>query len=85
MDEATIVHRDVMIVCGETKIEYLHFTLVLIVEVFSPHNLRNERIVKFDLYRQQDVKFYIIVDCKKETVKVFELIDNIYKEVGKIP
>lgn len=83
MDEATVVRPDIMIVCGETKEEYLHFPPVLIVEVLSPYNLRNERVVKFDLYREQGVRFYIMVDCKKETVEVFELIDNIYKQVEK--
>ena len=35
------------------------------------------------MYREQGVKYYLIVDYLKKTVEVFELIDNFYKQVEK--
>ncbi len=81
--DETIVRPDIMIVCGESEGEYLNFPPVLVIEILSPHNLRTDRVVKFDLYREQGVKFYLMVDCNKETVEAFELIDNLYKQVDK--
>lgn len=83
INEGTVVRPDIMIVCGESKGEYLNFPPVLIIEILSPHNLRTDRVIKFDLYREQGVKFYLMIDCNKETVEAFELIDNLYKQVDK--
>ena len=52
INEGTVVRPDIMIVCGESKGEYLNFPPVLIIEILSPHNLRTDRVVKFDLYRE---------------------------------
>jgi Uma2 family endonuclease len=70
MDETTGVLSDIRIVCEETKKQHLDFPFVLIVEVLFRHNFRNDSAIKFDLYWKQGVKFYTIVDCKKETVAV---------------
>lgn len=72
-----------MIVCGEPKNEFLEFPPVLIIEILSPYNLKNDRIIKFDLYRENGVKFYLMVDVQKENFEIYELIDNFYKQVEK--
>lgn len=83
INDNTVVRPDVMIVCGEPKEEYLSFPPVLIVEILSPHNMQRDRVLKFDIYKEQGVKFYLMVDPLKEAVEVFELIDNTYKQVEK--
>jgi Uma2 family endonuclease len=77
----TVVRPDLMIICGKPLIDYLEFPPVLIVEIISPSSVKKDRVIKFDLYREQGVKYYIMVDSSKETVEVFELIDNLYKQV----
>ncbi len=79
----TVVRPDVMIVCGEIKGDYLEFPPVLIVEILSPASLLKDRNIKFELYRENGVKYYIMADYTKETVEVFELTDNKYKSVEK--
>jgi Uma2 family endonuclease len=72
-----------MIVCGKPLIDYLEFPPVLIVEIISPSSVKKDRVIKFDLYREQGVKYYIMADYTKETIEVYELIDNYYKEVDR--
>ena len=79
----TVVRPDVMIVCGEISSDYLEFPPVLIVEVLSPTSLVKDRNIKFELYRENGVKYYIMADYTKETIEVFELIDNQYRSVEK--
>lgn len=79
----TVVRPDVMVVCGELKSDYLEFPPVLVVEILSPTSLVKDRNIKFELYRENGVKYYIMADYTKETVEVFELIDNQYRSVDK--
>jgi len=58
INEETVVRPDIMIVCGATNENYLNFPPVLIIEILSPYNLKNDRVIKFDLYREQGVKYY---------------------------
>jgi Uma2 family endonuclease len=83
ISEETVVRPDMMIICGQAGTDCLTFPPVLIVEVLSPNNIKQDRIIKFDLYREQGVKYYIMADYTKQTVEVYELIDNYYKQVER--
>jgi Uma2 family endonuclease len=83
ISEETVVRPDLMIFCGKTAADFLEFPPILIVEVISPSSIKNDRVIKFDLYREQGVKYYIMADYTKETVEVYELIDNYYKQVDR--
>ena len=81
ISDTTVVRPDIMILCGEIKEDYLNFPPVLIIEILSPNTIKTDRVIKFDLYREQGVNFYLMVDCNKENVEVYQLIDNYYKQV----
>ena len=83
INNETILRPDVMIVCGKIETDYLEFPPVLVVEILSPSTLVKDRNIKFELYRENGVKYYIMADYTKETVEVFELIDNQYRSVEK--
>ena len=83
ISEETVVRPDIMIVCGNPKNEFLEFPPVLIIELLSPHNLKTDRVIKFELYRENGVQYYLMADPIKEKIEIFELIDNIYKQVEK--
>ena len=72
-----------MIVCGKIETDYLEFPPVLVEEVLSPASLVKDRNIKFELYWKNGVKYYIMADYNKETVEIFELIDNQYRSVEK--
>jgi Uma2 family endonuclease len=83
INEETVVRPDLMIICGETSDNYLEFPPVLIIEIISPSSVKKDRVIKFDLYREQGVKYYLMADYTKKTIEVFELIDNYYKQVER--
>lgn len=83
INDDTVVRPDIMIVCGDPKADYLEFPPALIIEILSPHNLKTDRVIKFDLYQENGVQFYLMIDPLKEKVEVFELLDNKYKQVEK--
>jgi Uma2 family endonuclease len=83
INEDTVFRPDLMIICGETSDSYLEFPPVLIIEIISPSSVKKDRVIKFDLYREQGVKYYLMADYTKKTIEVFELIDNYYKQVER--
>ena len=80
ISEETVVRPDMMIICGKTTTDFLEFPPVLVLEIISPSSIKNDRVIKFELYREQGVKYYLLADYLQETVEVFELVDNFYKQ-----
>jgi Uma2 family endonuclease len=74
----TILVPDILIVCGEIKKKYLDFPPALVVEILSPSTALKDRHTKYELYEQQGVKYYLIVDTDKKTIEIYELIGKKY-------
>jgi Uma2 family endonuclease len=83
VNEDTVVRPNVMIVCGEPKTEFLEFPPILILEVLSTSTRKKDRSLKFDLYEEQGVKYYLMADYDAKKVEVYELVNNSYREVQK--
>ena len=81
ISEETVVRPDMMIICGKTTTDFLEFPPVLVLEIISPSSIKNDRVIKFELYREQGVKYYLLADYLQETVEVFELIGNNYNQI----
>ena len=79
ISEDTIVQPDVLLVCGEIEKKYLDFPPALLIEVLSPSTAMKDRHTKFDIYQQQGVKYYLIVDIEKEIIEIYELINKAYQ------
>jgi Uma2 family endonuclease len=73
IEEDTILQPDILIVCGDIKEKYLDFPPTLVVEILSPSTAVKDRNTKYELYEQQAVKYYLIVDADKKTIEVYEL------------
>ncbi|MCW3073847.1 MAG: hypothetical protein JWP69_916 [Flaviaesturariibacter sp.] len=69
----TILAPDVLVVCGEIKSKILDFAPALVVEILSPSTALRDRNTKFQLYEQQGVKYYLIVDSEKEITEIYKL------------
>ncbi len=74
----TILVPDILIICGEVKKKYLDFPPALVVEILSPATALRDRHTKYQLYEQQGVKYYLIVDADKKIIEVYELNENEY-------
>jgi Uma2 family endonuclease len=74
----TIFQPDMLIVCKEISKKFLDFPPVLVVEVFSPSTVLRDKNTKFDRYRKEGVKYYLMVDIEKEIFELYELRDGEY-------
>ena len=71
-----------MVVCEDFKEDFLTFPPQLILEISSHSTRLRDRNTKYNLYEMYGVKYYIIADCDKKIVEIFELTDNKYKQTN---
>jgi len=83
VNENTVVRPDVMIVCGEFKDDFLRFPPTLIVEVLSASTSMKDKNIKYKLYEEQKVKYYILANPDTQTCDIFELQNGIYVAVNE--
>jgi Uma2 family endonuclease len=79
ISENTVVQPDVLIVCKKIEKKYLDFTPALIVEILSPSTAYKDRHEKFELYEQEGVKYYLMVDPKFKKIEIYESVNGKYQ------
>ena len=79
ISDDTILQPDILIVCGKIMKNYLDFPPSLVVEILSKATEDRDRNIKYELYEQQGVKFYLIVDVRKQSIEVYELVSKKYQ------
>jgi len=77
--EDTIFEPDILIVRGKINKSYLDFPPALLVEVLSKATEEKDRGIKYDYYEQEGVKYYLMVDCKKQIIEIYELVNGKYQ------
>lgn len=78
--EDTILVPNALIICGDIKKKFLDFPPTLVAEILSPSTQLRDRNTKYELYQQQLVKYYLIVDADKEHIEIYKLIDGKYHQ-----
>jgi Uma2 family endonuclease len=81
ISEETILQPDVLVVCGPIEEAFLDRAPELIVEVLSPATASKDKLYKLNVYQDQRVPYYFVVDVDKETVQVLQLLDGKYEFV----
>ena len=76
----TVVRPDTLVICYEPD-EKLTKKPEIIFEITSPSTIRRDEILKFDLYQQEGVTFYVIVYPEKKMAKVYKLHEGRYIKV----
>jgi Uma2 family endonuclease len=76
----TVVQPDLCIICDEDKLDDrgCNGAPDLVVEILSPGNTQKEMGVKFDLYEENEVKEYWLVDPSEKTVLIYTLQNKKY-------
>lgn len=69
----TVVRPDVLVVCGDAPEGHLRQPPDLIAEVLSPSTRRNDLTYKRQLYADQAVGTYLIVDPQSRTIECLSL------------
>lgn len=87
INEKTVVQPDLLILCKEVSKGqiYLDFPPALVVEILSPSTAYKDRHEKFELYEQEGVKYYLIVDPQFNKIEVYELIEGKYQPMAITP
>jgi Uma2 family endonuclease len=73
----TVVQPDLCVICDENKLDDIGCLGApdLIIEILSPGNSKKEKDIKFDLYEENNVKEYWIVNPTENTVLIY-VIEN---------
>ncbi len=79
ISDYTIVQPDILVACGELPKPYLDFPPQLVVEILSSSTALRDRNTKFEIYQQQKIKYYLIVDADNESIEIYELINDRYQ------
>jgi Uma2 family endonuclease len=76
----TVVQPDMCVICDENKLDDrgCNGAPDLVIEILSPGNSKKEMGIKFDLYEENEVKEYWIVDPTEKTVFMYSLQNNKY-------
>ena len=74
----TIVQPDNLVICYKPRGKYIIKAPSMIFEVLSPSTALKDMNLKFNLYEQEGVKYYIIVDYDDEVARVYHLQNGRY-------
>jgi Uma2 family endonuclease len=73
IDEQTVVQPDILVLFKPVNEKRLFQIPVCLFEILSPSTQRKDRTVKFELYQNQGVKYYVMVDPETKTTEAFQL------------
>lgn len=73
----TIVEPDIVVICDPSKIDErgCNGAPDLVIEILSPSNSRKERLMKFNLYLEAQVREYWVVSPETQDIEVY-VFDN---------
>lgn len=82
INDNTVVRPDLAIVCNQTD-KFITSPPKLVVEILSPSTALKDRHVKHDIYQEQGVPYYIIIDPDTLKYNIYVLVNGIYSEQNK--
>lgn len=73
INTSTVVRPDVSVLCHGLPKKYIDYTPALVAEVLSPSTQHKDRTAKKELYQQQGVRWYLIIDAEQKAIEFLEL------------
>lgn len=83
ISDDTTVCPDNTIVCNKKNTNFIQTVPEVIFEVLSPSTKKKDRTVKYNIFQEQGVKYYILVEPKGDFAEVYKLINGYYKLEGE--
>lgn len=80
ISEHTVVRPDVMIICNTPPSDFVRTPPVLILEIFSQSTRLKDRNLKFKLYEENGVRYYLMADPERNSIEIFILKNNRFEE-----
>ncbi len=78
----TVLRPDIVMVCDDDNEKYLTKAPKIIIEIISPSTAKKDETVKFDIYEDEKVNYYILVYPNDLKAKAYKLKDDKYTKVG---
>ncbi|MEA3456483.1 MAG: Uma2 family endonuclease [Campylobacterota bacterium] len=78
----TILRPDIVFVCDDENKKYLTKAPKIIIEILSPSTAKKDETVKFNIYEDEKVNYYILVYPDDLKAKVYTIKDDKYTKVG---
>ena len=86
IDEETVVQPDILILCKPHNGDRLQHPPICLFEILSPSTRKKDQGIKFQLYQQQGVQYYIMADPESKTIEAFELdAEGKYQSISAFP
>ena len=84
VNENTILQPDLLIACSKIKEPYLNEAPPLVIEILSPASALKDRNIKFQLYQDFGIRYYIIIDPETQEIEIYKLNDKgIYELIDR--
>ncbi len=83
IDDSTVLHPDIAVICQKTG-DFITSPPVLIIEILSVSSALKDRQVKFEIYQEQGVQYYILADPELKTFQIFLLAGGKYHEKNEM-
>ncbi len=83
LDDHTVLRPDVAVVCGDANPDYIGIPPHIVIEVLSPATRQRDENLKFRLYEEQGVGYYLIVDPDGPSAKIYHLESGCYVLMNK--
>jgi len=80
--EDLVLRPDVVVVCRDENEKYITKAPEIVFEIVSPSTAKKDENLKFAIYAQEGVKYYILVYPEDLTAKVFKNVEGRFKKVG---
>lgn len=78
----TTVRPDIVLVCGDEGQQYITKAPRVIVEILSPSTAQKDETVKFNIYENEKVNYYLLVYPDDLKAKVYKIKNDKYSKVA---
>lgn len=82
LSDSTLLRPDIVLICNDENKKYITKAPKIIVEILSPSTAKKDEKVKFNIYEDEKVDYYILVYPDDLKAKVYRLKEDNYSKVG---
>ncbi len=84
IDNSTVVQPDNLVVCNEPLDKsYIQKAPKIIFEILSPSTMQKDLHLKYELYQNEGVEYYVIIDPNDSFAKIYRLRGGKYIKYGE--
>ena len=82
VSDTTVLRPDIVFTCDDEEEKYLSKAPDIIFEIVSPSSARIDETIKFEIYEQEKVPYYILVYPEDLRAKAYRLKNGRYDKIG---